>query len=866
MKPTRLVMSAFGSYGERTEIDFSLLDGLYIITGDTGAGKTTIFDAITFALYGDVSGTVKEVSMLRSDFAGEDTKTYVELEFVYRDKVYKIERSPAYKRPGKTSVLPANAAMTMSDGKVVTGAKAVTAEVVDLLGIDKNQFTRIAMIAQGDFQKLLLADTEERGKIFRKIFGTEVYVRFQDLLKNKSLELKESRTLSERTIMQYVSSTVDMEIPEGIYGVEAFLKELDKRIKADTSLDKKLQTKEQKLKQELDAVAHKLTIAESRYKSLNITAGDEDVSEQKIKDIENTIEDEDAYRRISEDLTRVNAVIDEYNQLNKSEIEYKSKQDKLKEQEKIIEAYSKERVGLLSDIEAKETSVKELSVIELEEERGQNALKELNLKSEEVSNIIKDISEYKIEQNDLIKKQHEYIEAEKIFKKAEKEASTAEEMFLREQAGIMAAALMDNEPCPVCGSTTHPMPAMLAPNAPSEAQVKKYKKSAQAAQKDKNTKAQAAAELNKAVQLHFDSIKSAAKKQGIEGSDIEDIENILNEKNDNITKEKNNQKQILDKLNKNKKIRDNTTKLISELNNTLTRLDEKILTAKTKLHEIQTDIKSSESRIEEMKRHLDYENLNQAQSEIQSMAQRLSKIKNGMDKLINEYKLVQKDLQNQIDNMATEIKTLYSKIETNKRLLSLIKKELKNYKNIEKEYTDTDIIYRTASGDLSGKSKLAFEQYIQGAYFERIIIEANKRFDKMSGGRYELVRRTEALDKRTKTGLELDVFDNYTGKKRSVKSLSGGESFKASLALALGMSDVIQASAGGVRLDSMFVDEGFGALDDESLGQAIEVLSKLSDGTRNVGIISHVSELKEMIDKKLIVKRGTKGSSVQVII
>ena len=163
---------------------------------------------------------------------------------------------------------------------------------------------------------------------------------------------------------------------------------------------------------------------------------------------------------------------------------------------------------------------------------------------------------------------------------------------------------------------------------------------------------------------------------------------------------------------------------------------------------------------------------------------------------------------------------------------------------------------------MAGKDRLPFEQYVQAFYFEQVIYEANLRLKKMTGGRYALKRRTEAENRRSVTGLDLEIMDYFTGKARSVKSLSGGESFKAALCLALGLSDVIQSHAGGVVVETMFVDEGFGSLDKDSLEQAIAILKELATDNRIVGIISHVEELKECIDKKILLTKSTQGSSI----
>ncbi|HSN67106.1 MAG TPA: SbcC/MukB-like Walker B domain-containing protein, partial [Fusibacter sp.] len=208
---------------------------------------------------------------------------------------------------------------------------------------------------------------------------------------------------------------------------------------------------------------------------------------------------------------------------------------------------------------------------------------------------------------------------------------------------------------------------------------------------------------------------------------------------------------------------------------------------------------------------------------------------------------------------------VYSRIEHNSKISENLKKTKGEIEGLERHYLTIKNLSDTANGDLQGKQRLAFERYIQAFYFNRVLMEANKRFSYMTNKRFELVRKDEASDMRSHSGLEIDVMDHYTGKTRSVKSLSGGESFKASLALALGLSDMIQTHAGGVQMDTMFVDEGFGALDSESLEQAIDVLNALTHGNRLVGIISHVSELREKIDRKIVVKKGNTGSYVELV-
>ena len=216
--------------------------------------------------------------------------------------------------------------------------------------------------------------------------------------------------------------------------------------------------------------------------------------------------------------------------------------------------------------------------------------------------------------------------------------------------------------------------------------------------------------------------------------------------------------------------------------------------------------------------------------------------------------------------LESEFRDLHHRTETNREVLRQIEKQSAAIADVEKRWMMVGPLADTANGNLSGKEKIMLETYVQMAYFDRIIERANTRFMVMSGGQYELKRRREADNNRSQSGLSLDVVDHYNGTERSVKTLSGGESFKASLSLALGLSDEIQASAGGIQLDTMFVDEGFGSLDEESLQQAMRALNGLAEGNRLVGIISHVPELREKIDRQIIVRKDRSGGSrVEVV-
>lgn len=854
MRPLKLVMSAFGSYGTRTEIDFSRFTGLYIITGDTGAGKTTIFDAITFALYGDTSGGVREPSMMRSDFADDKTPTFVELEFMYRDKAYKIERSPSYKKAGRSSPVPASASITLPDGSVKTGSKEVTRQVTELFGIDKNQFTQISMIAQGDFMRLLLADTEERGRIFRKIFATGIYMELQDRLKAMTSEARSQLDSLKSSIIQYVSSVPDIEIPEDGVDLDRLPEALGAMIEDSEKQDAELSAETDKLRKCSSELLRELTLLSSMYASLDIQAGEADTELR--GEIVSGIKSGSADGGLAGEMSKVKADIEEHKKIEDAEEQIKKKSKTLSEKETFISELEESQRELEEKISEAEKQITRFFDTALMREKANGALKDCEAEKKEIADILQKLDRCSKLCSSLQKAQKEYMSSEAAFRDAEAIAVNAEEMFLREQAGIMASSLSDGIPCPVCGSMSHPSPASVTEGAPSEADVRKLKADARKKDSEKNEKSKKAAELLREKDIYENELIGISKKYGAEN--ISELGKAMSRSEAALKKRTSELHLELERIDSDERAKNELTAIAERLKSKLKQIQGSRTEAEKAIAILRMDIHADEGRIEEMKRHLHYGE----DSEIQLQKERLASAKACMHELIEEYRAKATECSKQLDDAEKKRRVIYARLESGRSILKKTEQALPELKRLQREFADLDSLSRTASGELRGRTKLAFEQYIQGAYFERILSRANARLSKMSGGRYEFIRRSEPLDKKSKTGLDLDIFDYYTGRCRSVKSLSGGESFKASLSLALGMSDVIQSSAGGVRLDSMFVDEGFGALDDESLDQAVNALNKLTEGSCSVGIISHVAELKERIDKKLVVKKGREGSCV----
>lgn len=863
MRPIKLTMSGFGPFGEQVEIDFSKFTGLYIITGDTGAGKTTIFDAITFALYGDVSGNVREPSMLRSDFADKDTPTFVKLEFSYRGAIYEIERSPSYRKPGNKHPTPPSAFMTMPDGKVKNGMKEVTKEVTELLGIDKNQFTQIAMIAQGDFMKLLIADTDERGKIFRKLFGTGIYMDFQNAMKERLSSAKEKMDLTELQLMQEAASVSGTEPPSDIGAMDDFLEKLSVMLSDDAKQETELQKQEEQLQKLSSDLANGLTLLKSRYAALEGSATNQAVDSAIKKTIEEHIEDESIQRQLTEKRARMQADLTERVKLKNAQTENQSYLEKLDEKKAALETLQKDRDVLCEQIEKTEKQASDLSGIELDREKIKGTLKDYATEQKEIDLLFAKVKRWKESNSALERVQAEYLAAENEFQIAEEKAVHTENLFLREQAGIMAQRLQEGVPCPVCGAKEHPKPAELAETAPSEEEVKRYKADAKEKERIKNARSENAAALIREKENILTEIREQAVHFRLSGKEeITEIEAAAKGTQKQLAERIKTAQVELMQLEQAEQERNELEKTIDELKQRHEKLSQQYESMEKAIQNLREDLRAGESRAEEIKSHLNYDLESGAEEKVREIEDQLAVMKTCMAELIEEYTARIRKNQAAMSEIAEQRRDLYGKLANNRKISEHIQKKLPDFKRCRTDFANIESLSKTASGELRGQSKLAFEQYIQSAYFERIILHANERFIKMSGGRYEFTPSSETTGKKFKTGLDLDVIDNYTGKNRSVKSLSGGEGFKASLSLALGMSDVIQASAGGIRLDSMFVDEGFGALDDESLEQAIGILSELTGGSRSVGIISHVQELKERIDKRIVVKKNLKGSSV----
>lgn len=913
MRPLKLTMSAFGPYANKVEIDLERLgkSGLYLITGDTGAGKTTIFDGIVYALYGEASGESRDGKTLRAKHADSSTLTEVALEFELKGKRYKVTRSPEQLRPkskgeGFTSK-PAEASLVLDDGRVITKTRDVTAYIEEIIGIDVEQFRQIAMIAQGEFLKLLNASSEDRTKIFRHIFKTENYAKLQERLANEAKELRDECQRAKNSVEQYINGIecVDEELlPQlalakaGEIPTSDIIALLCELISRDSALNDETNKKSDEVSAkiaELDVTLKEVTERERVNGELDslrtALAKSTEIAREKCEKYESAKRQRDEKNEKSQrELERIGTLLPKYeeieklrkrkNQLDESLRVARESLEQMTQDRKAKQDALEEKKAQLEDIEKQKSSLAQLNAL-IERLRAKNStLCELNKENCDLENAKRELEReqgaYEYSLVDLKIKADDYNE-----KNYE---------FLSSQAGVLARELRDNEPCPVCGSTTHPKRASIRQGAPSEAELKSAKaqmdKANENAQKISVKCATIRGEIDKA-QTH---IASACASLGISAEEIaKALENSQGELK--IAEEQSSK--ITLTVNKESVYRERRIALentVNELDVSINKinmemsaskgemgaLDERIAHLSASLTEgydalvlakrnAENSIREQNNSVELSEREKTSAVLEKAELEakIKTLEEQLKTLK-----VANKEECAKKmaELEAHKRALSDAHNEILVRLEANKRSLDNIKARLNDLDKLEAHYAWVSSLSKTANANVAGKDKIFLETYIQMTYFDRIIERANERLLIMTGGQFELRRKKEDNAKTGKVGLDLCVIDHSNGTVRDVKCLSGGESFKASLCLALGLSDEIQSSAGGVVLDTMFVDEGFGSLDDESLSQAMRALVGLSESNRLVGIISHVGELKRSIDKQIVVKKDKTGvSSVTVI-
>ena len=1003
MMPISLTLSAFGPYPDTITIDFESFqeDGLFLITGPTGSGKTMIFDAMIFALYGKTSGQIRQTDSLRCDHALNEIPTFVEFSFSLHQQNYTIKRNPKYYLEGKKTPKQPSALLILPDGKMVEGIKEVNQKMISLLGVDDQQFKQICMIAQGEFTKLIMASSDEREKVLRELFHSETYQKLEeklkvhlktyqdkyDLLLNKRKDLMQElqvedhqEYLSKQTKLiasqqkEYDDLKKDLDQKKQqlqLYRLQnqrlIQLKDLKQQFqdlkkqendyqelnKTVDTLKKaqetnylyisyiKQQKKLQTLKLNQEDFLKQLKKLEKDYQEKKVQANSLDYKQQTKEKLQNQIQE------TKQLINQIYQYQNDYQNLQTLKQQYRMLDEEhklfLKKKEKFENGLQRdqERIQSEQQVQSKYELIKQQYV----------RLNEQKVKVHQLSDYYDQILKLNENKSDL---QEDYTVVEKQVDHEKMQYNQMEKLYFRKQAGIFALQLKEDQPCPICGSLHHPHPAQIEKEDITkeklDQQAKKVKQQEHRLQdilqkillsnqkKEmlvKQTK-QLSSELNIQEELskeifikeldHLSKDEKRMKKEYLELQDelkyIQKLKkSVALSLKDMSTYESKELKQAQSLENIQVQIHQLSGKLndslrqyeIGEVNKNYQQVQKEYRQLSLEIETIQQDYEKVKNKYLEIKTKIS--SLNQQIIQEQEIYDELdNKYHTALDAFINEeeflnlktqinqisilekkyqdYLISLKSLNEQIISLENEVKDstyvdLSSLSETIKEVnqqlreknddleklkidYSLKEKMIKDIQKINQQLEkDEDTyqryldLYNLASG--KNNARVSIERYVLATYFENMLIYANVIMKQLSQGRYQLLRKDDAGKGRSQQGLELDVFDQESGNIRSIKTLSGGESFKAALSLALGLSRMVQDYAGGIELNTLFIDEGFGSLDSQSLDQAMNCLMELHHENKLIGIISHVSDLKDRIERQLVVERKQKQSVIQMI-
>ena len=932
MRPLRLTLSAFGPYAAETTLDLEKLGrgGLYLITGDTGAGKTTIFDAITYALYDHSSSGIREGSMLRCKYADDKTPTFVELEFEVHGVRYTVRRNPEYQRPkargeGMTTE-KADATLTYPDDRPpVTKAKDVTAAVQEIIGLDYNQFSQIVLIAQGQFTKLLNASTEERSRIFRKLFRTQRYAQLQERLQAEASALNQQRTAQNAKLdsllggLQFSPEDPDAEALRALCAQtvpETALALLDALTARQAAALEEVGTALQATEAQLDTVQQQLgAAAQAQRMAQQLAARQAELAAAKPAldaaraEADRHAGDAAQLDALTAQVTQAQSALAAYNALDA----LCRQQTEARDAARLAAAQAHKRRTQLDSLNAALTAAEtELAALADADTRLlalQNRSAQLAQRGEALAKLEQRLADCQRQAKAAHKAQENYRAAAAAQDEARARRDTLERAFLDAQAGLLAESLVEGAPCPVCGSTHHPARALLPHTAPTQAQVEAARQTtAEADRQAQNASAAAQSALAAANEAKTSLRRDAetllperfTTPEGTVPLTFALMTNVLAEENAALQTaqtdckaqcrqaEADCRRKAQLEADRQAKTRQRPAleqsaaeadRSAAAQNASADALEGQIAERRAALpYPRRADAQAALDKLEADRRTLRI-GMDTAQRKLKQAEQAVAAAEAAVEALTAQQTAAQKELPARSaeeltaqqtaltatrESLRSREKQLSAQLLPNRKTAAQYRAAAEARQALESRWQWVSALAATAGGTLTSKQKIKLEAYIQMNYLDRILRYANTRLMQMTAGQYEL-ERIGAENQRSQSGLDLGVIDHYNGTRRSVKTLSGGESFKASLALALGLSDEVQSSAGGIRLDTLFLDEGFGSLDEESLELAIRVLSGLTEGDRLVGIISHVGALKDRIDRQVVVhKARTGGSTVEL--
>ncbi|MGN1296025.1 MAG: AAA family ATPase [Bacilli bacterium] len=867
MKPIRLEFQAFSSFKDKTVIDFTYLNesGIYLISGPTGSGKTTIFDALSFALFGEPSGNVRDSKNLRCDQAEDGVTTYVELIFEIQGVRYKIYRTPSQrKKAANKNVSAPEAILYYGDNfsSFIDKSDNVNKKIKELFGgLSSSDFKKIAMLAQGEFSKLIDSTTKDKREILRNIFKTDSYLQMSDKFVQRRKELKDKRTSIISYFNGLINSLKDVDRFESYYLITSdiihypsFKEEVGKYISSLTEEKKEKEQRKESLQKEQDSIKESIRkIKEDNELIKNINKA-QFIYEEELKKKENI----NKKKKWLNDLLAFQVIS------SKEEL-YKQKSKDLLSSEKNLEKEKNKLSICLENIEKLNSSKEKI----YENYSSKN-------KFEEILNLLKQVEEddrkinelegpYQKDLSNYDKINQDYIDKEKEFRNIEK-------AYFSSISVSLAKNLIEGMPCPVCGSTFHPSKAKEDEHYVSEEEYNRFKKELEYISNQKNDisnkLASSKGQINQLISQRKQRVEENHLEEYIENikQNISSLDNKIKniqleydnfiEREIHLTDEKENLEKNIDKYvldRKNKQIE--CTDFLNQFNDALN--ESKVFTKETYEHfnkkEYTYDVAKKEVEEYEGKLarlHQTYLNL---------------KVKGEGKEILDTSSLEESSIEkeNNINQLTKEIQEINKISDNYSYSIPQLDNKYQEFNNIEHEYAICNKITQVINGEIG--DKVNFETYVLGGFFDEIIEHANIRFKQISSSLYELRRRVESKDLRSSSGLELDVFDYSSGKVREISTLSGGERFKAALSLSLGLADIIESRQGAIDIASLFIDEGFGTLDQLSLEQAIKALIELQGENKTIGIISHVEQLKDMIDAQVVVSKTLQGSKIKII-
>ncbi|MDE5768301.1 MAG: SMC family ATPase [Oscillospiraceae bacterium] len=859
MKPLKLIMTAFGTFAQETTIDFEEIsrNGVFLITGSNGSGKTTIFDAISFALYGKTCNAKRRGNKhMHSDFVPLQEKSRVELEFLHQDQIFLVKRILSFPKSGGTPTPKAFLYQKQCNDYYLMeeGSDYVSGKIQGMLGMTQSEFNQTVMIAQGEFQQIVNADTKTRMSLFRKLFDTKIYSDFELKLQERYKILKDQYEMQRKNMLSILEQTSFREefqpdAPRDAACAGMYLNALEQQNIYDQRIIAELESEKQICRQAQDALIRNLTQAQQNNRKLQEFSRYQDM-----------------FRKLE---TQIPAIQEKQQQLQQAQnaLHVEAEKKLLEDTEIKLSVQKQSRNALHSSLLAQETAFRKAEETLQTANRNAEEIPVLHQREYELNQTLPKYQELRKAEENLRKCSELVQEYRQLCETKNQNYTRIFQDFCLGQAGLLAENLQSGQPCPVCGSREHPAPAVRHQHTPSRDQLDIAKKSRDHAEKKLSDTSQ--------IYIKYSSQLETLRKENP----------LLKQQSEQVLlQELTDCRQKIRQLQQAQNAAQNAEK---QAKSRFDRSTTQLQTAEEQILHLEQELKQRQQKFQDVLEQYhfvsiaDYQEAQLSKSDMQKLEQEIQNFQSRSEQCRTLMEKLQKETMGtawinleelerqkaQKEQRYAELETEYHNLcflsSTNQKIAQNLPGLIRNYTEISQKLQDYEELYRTTSGTKgSGQSKFKLEAYVQQYYFRRVILQARQRLAVLTNQKFDLRCRETAKNNVSQSGLELEILDFATNQWRDVSTLSGGESFMLALSLALGLSDIIQESSGGIQIDAMFIDEGFGSLDETSLNQALELLGKLADGKRLIGVISHVESLISRMDSKIYVTKKATGSEI----